>query len=420
MNVADIRDLGAQLVLLGGRQVEDAAQADLILVNTCTVRQKAEEKALSYLGSLKPLLAPEGRRPFIAALGCIVPRSGARIRQSCPHVRLLLDSSDPEVVLAALCENFPPLQGAGRESERPPLPDNGVCRHHYITAIRGCDHGCSYCVVPAARGAQRDVPPGEILAHARSYAQAGMPDITLLGQNILAYGRASGPDHPGFVELIEAVLCETAFPWVTFLTSLPSDLTPQIGERVIAHPRVTPLLHLPLQSGSDAVLEEMRRGHDVAHYIKVVAMARECRPDLYLTTDILVGYPTETEADFERTLALVEAVGFDDAFMFAYSPRPGTRSAELYREGLPREVKMSRLHRLIARQRELGAARNARYLGQVLPVIVEQATERGLIARTAFNKPVKLPPGAAEVGSYASARITSTHTSSFGGEIDPA
>jgi tRNA-2-methylthio-N6-dimethylallyladenosine synthase len=256
----------------------------------------------------------------------------------------------------------------------------------------------------------------EVIEHAQSCQAAGAPDITVLGQNILAYGKASGERHPGFVELMETLLAKTTFPWITYLTSLASDLTDEICERVIAQPRITPLLHLPLQSGSDHVLEDMRRGYDVERFTRIVATARAVRPDLYLTTDLLVGFPTETEADFAATLQLVEQLGFDDAFMFAYSPRPGTYATRKYPDSLSRAEKLDRLSTLIAQQRAAAAQRNQRYLGQELEVIVEKRTDDGAVARTNFNKPVRLGAVQTRPGHYTRVRITQVRVTSFDGE----
>lgn len=416
MNVADINDLRARLERSGGAAVADPAAADLVLVNTCTVRAKAEEKAYSFFGELKRLKNGGGREPLLVAMGCVVPRNREALARRFPHLDLLVDYSDPDSVMDVLREHFPPLAHATDLSEYEPLLDPRHCPQRFVTAIRGCNHGCSFCVVPRARGPQRDVPLGRIAREARALEQAGAPDLTILGQNVLAYGTTSGDRTPRFIELMQTLLAETGFRWITFLTSLPGDLTDEICERVIAHPRVTPLLHLPVQSGSDKVLGEMRRGHDVAHYRRMVARARACRPDLYLSTDLLVGFPTETEADYRATLALVEEIGFDDAFMFAYSERPGTLSARKYEDTLSRSEKHERLNALIARQRELGAARNQRHVGEVLDVIIEHADPDGAVARTSFNKPVQLAGARTAVGQYTRVRITAAKVSSFRGE----
>jgi len=387
MNVADAHDLSARLDQYGGQPVDTPAEADLVLVNTCMVRAKAEDKALSYFGELKHLKGTGGGK-MLVALGCVVRRSRERILKAHPHLDLLLDYSDPDGVLESLCEHFAPLKGIVPTGEFTPLYDAGDCRQHFVTAIRGCHHGCSYCVVPLARGPQRDVPLERIVGEAKALEQAGAPDLTVLGQNILSYGTTSGDREPRFVEMMETLLKETKFPWVTFLTSLPTDLTDEICEKVISNPRVTPLLHLPLQAGSDRVLASMKRGHTMEHYRRIISKAREQRPDLYLTTDLLVGFPTETEEDFQETLKAAEEIGFDDAFMFAYSERPGTLAARKFADKLPRTEKLRRLNELIRLQREWGAKRNARYVGQELDVIIERCENGDITARTAFNKPV--------------------------------
>jgi len=449
MNVADCEDIAARLAAHGGREVDDPCQADLVLVNTCTVRKKAEDKAFSYLGVLKALKRDgPAHAPYIAAMGCVVPGGGVRISQAFPHVDLLIDYSDPDLVLAELSEHFAPLApweqglpGGNSECRQDAGAPRVSGKHTFVTAIRGCDHLCSYCVVPAARGPQRDVPLSEVVTVAQAHERSGEPDIAVLGQNILAYGRSSGPGHPGFSELMETLLAQTSFPWITFLTSLAGDLTDEMCERVIAQPRITPLLHLPLQSGSDRVLADMRRGYTAAHYRRMVAKARACRPDLYLTTDLLTGFPTETEADFREMLAFAAEIGFDDAFMFAYSERPGTHAAQSHPDRLSRAEKMARLSELIARQRSISAERHRRFIGAELPVIIEHtalpvggalappgiggnelpptgsgvgATEA--VARTAFNKIVRLPATIRKPGEYSRVRITAAKVSSFDGE----
>ncbi|MBN2081894.1 MiaB/RimO family radical SAM methylthiotransferase [bacterium] len=419
MNVADMDDLAARLDAAGGQPVDDPVRADLIMVNTCTVRAKAEEKAYSFFGELKRLRRTDGTRPLLVGMGCVVNKQREELAKRFPHLDLWLDFSDPDGVLAALRQSFAPLTALDLDAEFTPALDTGLSPLRFVTAIRGCNHACAYCVVPRARGPQRDVPLDRIVAEAQRLERAGAPDLAVLGQNILAYGTTSGDKRRRFVELLETLLGETGFRWITYLTSLPGDLTEEICERIVAHPRVTPLLHLPLQSGSDRVLADMRRGYDLGHYRRLVAYARQCRPDLYLTTDLLVGFPTETEEDYQATLNAAEELGFDDAFMFAYSERPGTLAARKYGDPLPRGEKLRRLNELIARQRAWGKARNRRYVGQRLAVIVERIDGAAAVARTAFNKPVHLPAAGLKVGEYALTEITSAKVSSFAGNAVP-
>jgi tRNA-2-methylthio-N6-dimethylallyladenosine synthase len=446
MNVADVDDITARLALHGGVPVENPEEADLVLVNTCTVRQKAEDKAMSFFGNLKHVggtrvlgrhgfgfdnpvgsnvaVAVEtdidprqtGKKPFIVAMGCVVPKSRKHIEQTFPHVDLLVNYSDPDIVLAELIDRFPPLAGRTIEDSFPPMLHGDRALPSFVTAIRGCNHRCSFCVVPWSRGPQRDVPLETVVAQALEYQKAGAPDITVLGQSIMAYGKASGPGHPDFTDLMTALLEQTEFRWISYLTSLACDMTERVCEQVLANPRITPLLHLPVQSGSDKVLEEMRRQYDTDQYRRMVAKARRERPDLYLTTDLLVGFPTETDEDFEQTMAFAEEIGFDDAFMFAYSPRPGTHSVRTYPDRLNREQKIARLSKLIAAQRAQSAERSKRYLGQELEVIIEQSNAEGIVARTAFNKPVHLADARTPVGEFARVRITGVRVSAFTGE----
>lgn len=451
MNVADVDDITARLNLHGGVRVESPDDADLVLVNTCTVRQKAEDKAMSFFGSLKhvhigedrhsrlekgsglvavagnPVALPQilagtatlpsaEKKPFIVAMGCVVPKARGFIAEKFPHVDLLVNYSDPDIVLAELINRFPPLAGRTIEDSFPALMHSDRALPSFVTAIRGCNHRCSFCVVPWSRGPQRDVPLEAVVAQAREYEKAGAPDITILGQSIMAYGKASGSEHPDFTDLMKALLRETGFRWITYLTSLACDMTDRVCEEVIANPRITPLLHLPVQSGSDRVLEDMRRQYDTDQYRRMVSKARQERPDLYLTTDLLVGFPTETDEEFEQTLALVEEIGFDDAFMFAYSPRPGTHSVRTYPDKLNREQKIARLSKLITMQRAQSAERSKRYIGQELEVIIEQRNGKGTVARTAFNKPVHLAGSRAPIGQFARVRITGVRVSAFVGE----
>jgi tRNA-2-methylthio-N6-dimethylallyladenosine synthase len=418
MNTADVDDISARLNAYGGRRVETPDEADLVLVNTCMVRKKAEEKAMSFFGGLKHARNEAGRPPFIVAMGCVIPRNQQQIRKTYPHIDLLVNYSDPDLVMSQLMEQFEPLASSALDDDfTPAMATNmGLGAQHFVTAIRGCNHRCSFCVVPWARGPQRDEPIERIVAEAKEHEARGARDVTILGQSIMAYGKSSGDGSQRFIEMMEAVLAETNFRWVRFLTSLACDMTDEICERIIAHPRITPLLHLPIQSGSDSVLDAMKRKHDVASYRRMVAKAREVRPDLYLTTDILVGFPTETEADFRRTYQLMEEIGFDDAFMFAYSERPGTHSARQHPDVLSREVKIRRLSEVIELQRRTSAERSLRYIGEELEVIIESVNEDGAVARTSFNKPVFMPKTEKAAGEFSRVRIQTVRVSAFTGE----
>jgi len=455
MNVADDDALARELAARGGVQVTGATDADLIVVNTCVVRQKAEDKAFSFVGSLKPLTegnppthpvklaAPKllsqsenpprtRERPFIAVVGCLVPKSGEEMKNTFPYVDLLVPTSEPEKVIAALAEVLP-LAEPGEPSAlsfSAPTPRLAVsCTaaaggaedlnldtklSGLVTVQRGCSHACSFCIVPQVRGPEVSVPVERIVGEVNYYHDRGFNEVTLLGQNVLSYGSDFG-FSPDFVEMMEAVIEQTNVPWISFLTSQPHDMSKEIIRRVIAHPRVTPLLHLPVQAGGNGVLRRMRRGYTVEQYEDWVVLVRDARPDVFLTTDFIVGFPGETERDFELTLALVGHVRFNDAFMFAYSPREGTAAAELDGQvGLAERKR--RLAALIKLQRSVAHDANTKYVGQVLDAIVEQAGERQAVARTPFNKPVVLPRTARKPGEFTKVRITQAVVSSFKGE----
>jgi len=455
MNVADDDALARELAARGGVQVTDATAADLIVINTCVVRQKAEDKAFSFVGSLKPLT--EGKppthpvklsapkllaqsdnpartrsRPLIAVVGCLVPKSGEELARKFGYVDLLVPTSEPAQVIAALSEAMPLPQPseAASSSFSAPSPQLAVsCTaaaggsdelrldtklSGLVTVQRGCNHACSFCIVPQVRGPEVSVPVSQIVDEANYYHRQGFNEVTLLGQNVLSYGSDLG-FSPDFAEMIEAVLERTEVPWISFLTSQPHDMSKEIIRRVIAHPRVTPLLHLPVQSGSNAVLQRMRRGYTVEAYEDWIVAVRDARPDVFLTTDFIVGFPGETERDFELTLALIEHVRFNDAFMFAYSPREGTAAAA-YDGQVDLAERKRRLAALIKLQRSVAHQINTKYVGQVLDAIVEQAGERQAVARTPFNKPVVLPRTSRKPGEFTKVRITQAVVSSFKGE----
>jgi len=476
MNVADSDEIARHLAMRGGIQVTQPEIADIVIVNTCVVREKAEQKAYSFIGALKPLKLKTGQsakvtldepkvRPLcgqadlqredahkttkdgviIAVIGCLVPKSADFVREKFPYVDVLVGTSEPSVVLAELEKafEFPIFKGAyeltvleevrgARALESctesaignanalddapslegfPSLMD--VSRSALVTVIRGCNHVCSFCIVPKVRGRETSVPIREVVRQVKAYREAGFNEVTLLGQNILSYGSDYKFD-PNFVDLVDAVLAQTDVPWLSYLTSHPYDLTDEIIEKVVANPRVTPLLHLPVQAGSDRILGLMRRKYTVKEYLEKVDKARQARPDLFLTTDIIVGFPGETREEFEETLRLVEKVRFNDAFMFAFSPRKGTLAAK-YDDPQSRQEKKLWLNELIHLQREISQEVNRKYLGQVLPAVLEVKRENFAIARTAFNKPVELAFSAKNVGEFTTVRIDEVNVSSFKG-----
>ncbi len=459
MNAADDDAIARGLAARGGVQVVDAQAADAIIINTCVVRKKAEEKAFSFIGALRPLAksgppampvhfnAPKlaaqpgamrmRTQPLIAVVGCLIPKCGDDVRAKFGHVDLLIPTSEPvqvvdEIVRAlgfydaaqdAALEGAWEVETADASSpaQSPSCTAtaaNGLTldtrQSGLITVQRGCSHGCSFCIVPFVRGPEVSTPLDVVIAQALYYQRHGFKEITLLGQNILSYGSDFG-FSPNFCEMVEAVLEECSVPWVSFLTSQPYDMSDEVIASVIANPRITPLLHFPAQSGSDSVLARMRRGYTAAAYMEWARKARKARPGLFLTTDFICGFPGETDGDFEQTLALAEKVRFNDAFMFAFSPREGTPAAKMDGQ-LPLKVRKERLAALIELQRRIAHEENASYIGQVMDAIVEQNTPKRAVARTAFNKPIALAQCSRAPGEMTRVRITAVAVSSFKGE----
>ncbi len=464
MNAADDDAIARGLAARGGVQVVDAQAADAIIINTCVVRKKAEEKAFSFIGALRPLAKSEPpampvhfnapklaaqpgamrmrARPLIAVVGCLIPKCGDEVRAKFGHVDLLIPTSEPVQVVDEIMRALglddashdtlqdTSLEGAWEAAAADPGASSlspsctaaagandltlDTRQSGLITVQRGCSHGCSFCIVPYVRGPEVSTPLDVIIAQALYYQRHGFNEITLLGQNVLSYGSDFG-FSPNFAEMVEAVLEETQIPWVSFLTSQPYDMSDEVIKRVIARPRITPLLHLPVQSGSDRVLERMRRGYTADAYIAWAQKARDARPGLFLTTDFMCGFPGETDDDFAQTMALVERVRFNDAFMFAFSPREGTPAAKMDGQ-LPLKVRKERLAALIELQRRIAHEANTSYIGQVMDAIVEENTPKRAVVRTAFNKPVALAQCSRAPGEFTRVRITAVAVSSFKGE----
>ncbi|MDR3038480.1 MAG: tRNA (N6-isopentenyl adenosine(37)-C2)-methylthiotransferase MiaB, partial [Candidatus Adiutrix sp.] len=389
MNDYDSGRLSDLLAARGWRPAASKEEADFIFFNTCSIREKAARRVLNHLEEVRTL---KKRKPglVIAVGGCVAEQEGRRLLDRAPWLDLVAGPQHvprlPDILedLAAgrPCRrvltgpgdkpawsraNLDEAAEAGANIAREPRLTAGV------TIMQGCDNYCAYCVVPYLRGPELSRPAGEILEEITGLLECGARDITLLGQNVNAYGR-SRPGPPAFPELLKAAAA--AGPQrLRFVTSHPRDFSPELIELFATLPALGDSLHLPVQSGSDAVLAAMRRGYSRADYLALVETLRRARPDLALTTDVIVGFPGETEGDFEATLSLVEAVGFDAMFSFKYSDRPGTLSAG-FENKVPEADKAGRLTRLQARQKAISLAKNEAHIGRVLEVLVERPSGR--------------------------------------------
>ena len=420
MNAHDSEKVVGTLVQEGYAQVADEAEAGLILYNTCSIRDKAEQKVFHRLNEYKKLQG-EGKR--FAVIGCVAQQEGTKIFDKAPYVSLVAGSSSyrnlPEM-LQRLEAGETRITGLDDRQTDETFDTEFTARTNphrgYITIIEGCDKFCSYCVVPYTRGKERSRTSASVLAEAQRIAGLGYTEIQLLGQNVNSYQDPSS--KRSFAELLAAVGEVNGIQRVRFTTSHPRDFTRDIVEAIDAVPTLCDHVHLPVQSGSTDVLRAMQREYTREWYLERIAWTKSARRDISLTSDIIVGFPGETDRDFEDTITLLEEVGYDAIYGFKYSPRPNTPAIHMH-DSIPEDVKVQRLAILNTRQREIQRTNYARHLDQVMPVMVEHgANSRGQITgRSSQNKTVNFscdstPP----IGSYIDVRITQIFPSSLVGE----
>jgi tRNA-2-methylthio-N6-dimethylallyladenosine synthase len=451
MNVHDSEKVVGTLLRQGYRQVETVEQADLILYNTCSIRDKAQQRVFHRLADYRRLAA-EGKR--FGVLGCVAQQEGERIFERAPHVSLICGSASyrrlPEMLVQL--ETFQlseqPLSpvSQNRGDTRHPtvgsLPDSQLVRiigldnrrtdqcfeteftarnnphRGYITIIEGCDKFCAYCVVPFTRGKERSRTSDSVLAEARQMADLGYTEIQLLGQNVNSYKDPAG--KRSFAELLAAVGEVPGIRRVRFATSHPRDFGWDIVASIDAVPTLCDHVHLPVQSGSTRVLRAMQRLYTRDEYLERIAWMRAARRDIAITTDVIVGFPGETEAEFAETLTLLDEVGFDGIFSFKYSPRPNTPALELA-DAIPNHEKARRLEVLMEKQKEIQVGRHSRLLGSTCEVMVEGNNfARGQrIGRTSQNRIVNFtaPADDPRIGDYAQVLITASFPNSLAGRL---
>ena len=417
MNDADSAAVARLLEGQGYLRTDSAEDADLILLNTCCVRAKPEEKVYSRLGELR---AVKRRRPetVIAVAGCMAQKEGDALRRRAPHIDLILGTQRLHR-LPALAEQARStgqrttdiLLSANPAGQSPPwlaataTPDQPL--KALVNVMQGCTNFCAYCIVPYVRGPEHSRRAEEIVCEIEALAAGGCREVTLLGQNILAYGRDLA-DGTHFAELLAMVNDIAALQRIRFTTSHPRDLDDAVIGAIADLPKVCEHLHLPLQAGDDELLRRMKRGYTVEHYLGLADRLRERVPGVSLTTDLIVGFPGETEEQFERSLGTYRRIRFDQAFTFAYSPREGTTAARLPGQ-LSRAEKQSRLARLIALQNEISTAINREWVGRTVQVMVEGPSESNpdrLMGRARNHKVVILPKADLAPGTLVEARLT--------------
>jgi tRNA-2-methylthio-N6-dimethylallyladenosine synthase len=423
MNAHDSEKVVGTLLTQGYRQVETVEEAGLILYNTCSIRDKAEQKVFHRLADYKKLQA-QGKR--FGVLGCVAQQEGEKIFERAPHVSLVCGS--------ASYRNLPQMliQIEAGENRVTGLDDRQTDEcfeteftsrtnpyRGYITIIEGCDKFCAYCVVPFTRGKERSRTSESVLNEARQMADLGYTEIQLLGQNVNSYCDPAG--KMSFAQLLTAVGQVTGIRRVRFTTSHPRDFGRDIVDAIAATPALCDHVHLPVQSGSTRVLQAMQRLYTRDQYLERIAWMKACRRELSITTDIIVGFPGETEADFEHTLSLLREVEFEGVFGFKYSPRPNTPALGL-EDAVPEEEKSRRLNALLEFQKQIQKRCNQRHLGQQYEVMVEgrNPTRQQWIGRTSQNKTLNFtaPEGVVpESGSYVRVLTTAVFPNSLLGEM---
>jgi tRNA-2-methylthio-N6-dimethylallyladenosine synthase len=407
MNVHDSERMAGLLEQAGFEAADEAIDADVVVINTCSVREHAEEKLYTRLGELRVLAAEHGHDPIVAVAGCVAQQEGAAILKRSGGIADIVVGTQAIRRLPMLVDRA--ATARGQVIDLDPYEDVtfplGVARRSdpvkaYVTIIEGCNEFCSFCVVPYTRGHERMRPKADILAEVQEAAESGRREVQLLGQIVNHY---QAPDDPGcdFTGLLHAVHDVTGIERIRFASPHPRHFSPRFLEAMGQLPKVCRHLHLPVQSGSTRVLEAMRRRYSRESYMDLIARIRDSLPDVALSTDMIVGFPGETDADFEDTLSLTSAVRFHSMFSFKYSPRPNTLAEKRLADDVTEEEKTRRIVALQALQRSIQTELNRGLVGQTVGVLVDAASRRReteLSGRTSQNVVVNLPGPAEWIG----------------------
>jgi tRNA-2-methylthio-N6-dimethylallyladenosine synthase len=423
MNKSDSEHMLGLLEEIGYKQTDQIKAADLMILNTCAIREGAEDKVYSYLGHWRKL---KQQRPgsLIAVGGCVAQDAGESLLKRSPGVDIVFGTHNlhrlPDLVLKAKHGGEPVVE---IYQELPDdLPETPVVRQNAITAwvsiIYGCDYNCTYCIVPYVRGREKSRHPDVILQEIEELSASGFREVTLLGQNVTAYGHDLDPPiHLG--NLLERIGSVEGIRRTRFLTGHPRDLNPEIIEAVASVPNACEYFHLPIQAGDDRTLRRMARGYKVDFYRKIVEQIRDRIPDAAISTDLIVGFPGETEQEFMNTVNLVEELCFDSCNTAAYSPRPHTPAAN-WPDQVPEDLKYERLRFLNSVVGEVSHRRNKRYLGKTVEVLVEGRSERNperITGRTRTNKVVNFIGPDSFIGELVDVEIESANAWALRGSV---
>lgn len=422
MNEADSEQMGGILRQEGYHLTQDEASADVVLLNTCSVRDLAEEKVFSKLGELRER---KEREPglVVGLCGCMATNLKQGIFKRAPHVDLLCGPRSTRHLPRMIDEAASSGRHQSSIDENEPLEElvpsvRESTFKAWVSVTQGCDERCTYCVVPNTRGSQASRSPESILKEVTALAESGYKEVTLLGQTVNAYGLDLPAPYP-FSRLIREIHNIEGIEWIRFVTSHPKYVTPDFIAIFAELPKVAPYLHLPFQSGADAVLRRMARRYTASEYLKKINALKKARPDLCLSTDIIVGFPGETEEDFQKTLEVYRQAGFDGAYCFKYSERPHTPAVNL-RDTVPVEVKKERLARLLSLNKEIAYQNNLKKLGQVHKVLFEETNKKfknRIKGRSSHNQIVVAEGGPEQIGKFKDVLIVEASATTLYGEI---
>ena len=422
MNAHDSEKVVGTLMQEGYRQVESVEEAGLVLYNTCSIRDKAEQKVFNRLNDFKKY-KKQGKK--FGVLGCVAQQEGAQIFERAPYVDLVCGSASYRNLPAMLVQLETGHRATGlddRETDEcfeTEFTARTNAHRGYVTIIEGCDKFCAFCVVPYTRGKERSRTSDSVLAEARQMADLGYTDVQLLGQNVNSYSDPSGKRT--FAELLRAVGEVAGLKRVRFTTSHPRDFGRDIVEAIDSTPTLCDHVHLPVQSGSTRILDAMQRLYTREQYLERISWIKAAKRNISVTSDMIVGFPGETEADFEETLSLLEAVDYDSVFTFTYSARPNTPALKLP-DAIPDAEKSRRLVVLMDKQKQISLVRNKKRVGQVLEVMIEakNETRKQWVGRTSQNMTLNFTAPedvTLSIGSYASVCVTTAFPNSLVGEL---
>lgn len=427
MNEEDSEQLGLSLEAIGYERTESLHEAQVILLNTCSVRKKPEDKAFSLLGELVPLKAAQPEL-VIGVCGCMAQIRAEEIRKRAPHVDFVLGTGDIGEVATLVEEvlserrfqskvELPERKGRVVEN----VPQRNLNRTSklktFVPIQYGCDKFCTYCIVPSTRGRERSRPTVDIVEEVESLVRGGTREVTLLGQTVNSYGKNLAEGQVPFSQLLETLAQIPDLRRLRYTSPYPRDFRDELIETIRDCEKVMEHCHLPLQSGSDEILEAMKRVYTMESFTEIIGKLRAAVPNIGLTTDIIVGFPGETDAHFEQTLEAVRILRFDGAFMFVYSPRPGTPSADMVQ--VSPAVKKERIQALVALQNEITVQKNREWMGRTVEVLIEGPSYKNPSRLQGYTREFKLMQvdGSLElVGKVVNARVTSTHLWGLGGE----